>query len=135
MRTTLEERFWSKVQRSATCWLWTASRGGGGYGHIKVAGRMLKAHRVAYELSRGLIPEGLVIDHLCRNRACVNPEHLEPVTFRENIIRGVGYTAVQARKTHCNRGHEFTPENTYRWRDSGARACRACRRVTAREAT
>lgn len=88
---------------------------------------MAKAHRVAFELIRGCIPNGLVLDHLCRNRGCVNPDHLEPVTFRENIMRGVGYTAQQARKTHCRHGHEFTVENTYVWR--GGRICRTCRRI------
>jgi hypothetical protein len=80
---------------------------------------------VAYELAIGPIPEGLTIDHLCRNRGCVNPAHLEAVTNRTNLLRGDGIAALNARKTHCKRGHEFTPENTYVWRE-GTRACRAC---------
>lgn len=131
MKASLYDRFWAKVQKTATCWLWVASRIPNGYGNIKVAGRMQLAHRVSYEMTRGPIPDGLVLDHLCRNRACVNPAHLEAVTFRENVLRGAGYTAEQARKTHCKNGHEFTAENTYVWRDQ--RHCRACNRIRNRK--
>ncbi|MGO3650436.1 HNH endonuclease signature motif containing protein [Agrococcus casei] len=91
---------------------------------------MLPAHRFAYADSRGAIPEGLEIDHLCRNRSCVNPKHLEAVSKRENLARGYAVPAINARKTHCKRGHEFTAENTYRWGSS--RICRACKRLPSR---
>lgn len=126
MTAPVEERFWAKVRKTESCWVWTAARGGGGYGHIKISGRMVKAHRVSYEMKYGQIPDDLVIDHLCRDRACVNPAHLEAVSFHENAIRGEGHAAVRARKTHCVRGHMFTPDNTYQWRTS--RICRACAR-------
>lgn len=109
------------------CWEWTGNRDPHGYGRITVAKKTKRAHRVVYEHFKGPIPEGLVIDHLCRNPGCVNPDHLEAVTIKVNTLRGVSVSARNAVKTHCIHGHEFTPENTYR-RKTG-RACRACLRV------
>lgn len=113
------------------CWVWQLAIGGTGYGTITVNGRTMRAHRVYYARERGDIPEGLVLDHLCRNRRCVNPAHLEPVTDRENILRGEGPPAQNARKTHCPRGHEFTPENTgYAQRGHRReRYCKTCHRM------
>ena len=96
-----------------------------GYGRTRVGGRKVMAHRFIYEIARGKVPPGLVLDHLCRNRSCVNPDHLEPVTHRENILRGVGQCAINAVKTHCKNGHELTPENTYR--QARGRGCRKCK--------
>jgi hypothetical protein len=124
-----EERFWAKVEKTETCWLWRAALRGGGYGTWNNNG----AHRVAYELLVGPIPEGLHLDHLCRVRNCVNPAHLEPVTVGENLRRGVGASAKNAVKTHCPNGHAYSEENTYWYR--GARQCLACRTaISARRA-
>jgi hypothetical protein len=116
------------------CWHWTGRVARDGYGFLHVGGgRYVLAHRWSYEHHVGPIPEGLTIDHLCRVRHCVNPEHLEPVTQRVNNLRSESEPAKNARKTHCKRGHEFTPENTYRHRD-GRRECGTCkvlRRVAA----
>src|ERR1035437_6893898 len=101
-------RFWAKVDKTEDCWNWTAHTDGMGYGQLAKPGQhggLVVAHRFAYELLVGPIPEGLQLDHLCRNRACVNPDHLEPVTRRVNILRGVGFGAVNAKKTECPRGH------------------------------
>jgi len=116
----------------AGCWLWTRSVSTGGYGRFPLDGRTQSAHRVAYEMLVGPIPEGLQLDHLCRNPRCVHPDHLEPVTCRENLLRGETLQAHNAAKTHCLRGHEFAGENVYV--SGGRRHCRACRRERRRAA-
>ena|SRR3990167_3156925 len=115
-------RFWSKVDASGDCWAWTGPRNAKGYGRF----RNHQAHRIAYEILVGPIGTGLTLDHLCRNHACVNPDHLESVTVRENILRGYGLSAQAARHTHCPNGHQFTSNNTYR--NQGYRQCRECHR-------
>lgn len=140
MEQALLDRFMSKVVWNGDedeCWEWQGakSRGHGRYrppGHTRSSDSPHMAHRVGYELLVGPIPEGLQLDHLCRNRACVNPAHLEPVTCRENILRGQSAQAVNARKTHCKRGHVLSGDNLY-INPSGERNCRTCGRVRARE--
>lgn len=122
------QRFMAKVQENPSgCWVWVAGLDRHGYGRFKFGGRVQGAHRVAWLLMRGPIPDGMHIDHLCRNPSCVNPDHLEPVTKRTNTLRGISGPGTNSRKTHCISGHEFTPENT-RIRGDGGRLCRACKR-------
>lgn len=126
----LSESFWSKVAIVEDgCWMWMAGRHRSGYGVFNIKGRQHVAHRLAYEALQGDIPEGLDLDHLCRVRACVNPDHLEPVTRRENLLRSpITLTSIKASQTTCIRGHEFTPENVQIRRKDGTRHCRTCRR-------
>lgn len=119
------------------CWLWTGGVSAKNYGQIsssriKSAGTRI-AHRFAYELLVGPIPEGLTLDHLCRVRICVNPDHLEPVSSRENTLRGLAPAAENLRKAACIHGHEFTPENT-RVSALGHRCCLTCERLRLVEA-
>ena len=115
------------------CWPWIAARTKAGYSWINWRCKPQLAHRVIYELIVGPIPEGLQIDHLCRVRHCVNPAHLEPVTNRENGLRGVSPAALHAAQTHCKNGHEFTPDNTLiRRKPKFARVCATCKRAADR---
>ena len=113
------------------CWLWAGYKNEHGYGvHYYTEGKKTKkvlAHRMSYEHFKEKIPEGLVIDHLCRITSCINPSHLEAVTNIENILRGVGFAGLNNRKTHCPKGHEYTPENTNA--NNGWRRCRVCDRL------
>lgn len=130
----VEERFWAKVARSDGCWLWTgATDGDGRYGAFQHEGRVQRAHRVAYMLVVGSIPDGLDLDHLCRTTLCVRPDHLEPVTHLENVMRGTSIQAVNARKTHCPKGHEYDAENTYIQPSTGGRLCKTCARESGAE--
>lgn len=128
------KRFVERYEVSSDgCWLWKG-RLDNGYGSLWVNKKQkLGAHVFSYMVHNlTLVPEGLCVDHLCRNRSCVNPEHLEQVTLKENVLRGVGPSAVNAKKTHCINGHEFTEENTYRY--SRGRACKECQRASNRKA-
>lgn len=114
------------------CWLWQGAVSPTGYGQGSFGGRFLYVHRVSYEAFVGPIPEGLQIDHLCRVRRCCNPMHLEPVTVRENLMRGNTMTARRAGITHCPQGHAYDEANTYVSPKEGGRACRACRKIHSR---
>jgi len=122
--------FYSVPEPNSGCLVWVGALDGGGYGRIHFDGKARKAHRISYELSRGEIPSGLEIDHLCRNRCCINPDHLEPVSRRINVLRGKSPKQLsdwQKSKTHCPQGHEYTLENTY-IKVGGGRDCRSCQR-------
>lgn len=125
--TTMDDktlaRFMSRIVKLDNgCWQWTGYTNGG-YGGMNVNGKAYRVHRLAYEHFVGPIPEGLVLDHLCRNRACANPDHLEPVTHHTNILRGVGTGAQHARRTHCSKcGGEYTQRND----NPNWRFCKAC---------
>lgn len=113
------------------CWVWRTPTDGG-YGRLTIKGRLLYAHRVVYVMLRGPVDPELDLDHLCRNRACVNPDHVEPVAPRINVLRGV---AAKESRTRCSRGHELTEDNviTYASRVRGWRSCRSCRNEWQRE--
>ena len=122
---SLEARFWAKVNKTETCWVWTARIGEHGYGEFNIDGKSNLAHRVSYQLAGGEIPKGMCIDHLCRVRKCIRPSHLEVVTYKENTRRGDSWK-INGLKTHCPYDHEYTPENTYT--RNGSRFCKACDR-------
>lgn len=125
--------FWDRVELLPSgCWKWIGYRDRQGYGAGDFGGaKSRRAHRIAYEEVMGPIPNGMHLDHLCRNPWCVNPMHLEPVTPRENVMRGFGLAAINSRKTHCDRGHKFTTANTY-MALNGQRICRTCKMHWAR---
>ena len=127
MSMTAFERFerWVEPEPMSGCWLWLGARDSSGYGQLWVNGRVVGAHRFAYETFIGPIAAGLHLDHGCRNHSCVNPGHVEPVTVLENLMRGIPGQWVA--RSHCPSGHPFNTANTYRNPASRGRTCRACR--------
>lgn len=130
--------FWNRVdvRSEFECWRWKGALTHNGYGRFapRLDGVLVRwmAHRAAYELTNGQIPDGLVLDHLCRNRDCCNPAHLEPVPHAVNVLRGESQSAENARKSECVDGHPFSIENTYITK-RGTRHCRACQNRRSRE--
>ena len=127
--TVWERRVWEKVEpepRTTACWLWSGARSDEGYGimYQGLSGKTLYAHRVAYEIKRGPIPQDKQIDHLCRTRHCVNPDHMELVSRRENILRGISFSAQNAKLAFCPAGHPYSGSNLYLYH--GWRRCRTC---------
>jgi HNH endonuclease len=134
-RESTESRFFRKVHKTETCWLWLAAQDNHGYGQMEMpingVWRPEKAHRISFRLFKGEIPIGKELDHLCRNRLCVNPDHLEAVTRLINVRRGE-----KANRTHCPRGHEYTLENTaiqINKKGSRLRKCKECGRIRRRK--
>lgn len=121
-RFTDEEMFWNKVHKTEACWLWLGKvRVPSGYGVVRRNSKDIYAHRYSYELAGNVIPDGYSIHHRCHNRLGVNPHHLQALTVSEHSKLEASLI------THCKRGHEFTEENTYLRKDTGARQCRACK--------
>jgi len=127
-RPTPLQRFWAKVHKTGTCWLWTGCTRNG-YGQITVDRKVWSTHIWYWEQLNGPVPEGYELGHICHNRGCVRPDHVRPVTHRENMLESAtNFTAINARKTHCPKGHEYTEANTY-WYQGRLRRCRACDRL------
>lgn len=132
-----KERFFYQVVpvTESGCWIWVGYCRPHGYGAIRFRGKRTSAHRVAYILLKGEVPNGLTLDHLCRVRCCVNPDHLDPVTIKTNVLRGISPTAVNASRTFCKHGHPFDEINTKRkidFKGKPFRQCRACNRLLAK---
>jgi hypothetical protein len=108
------------------CLNWQGALDKDGYGGTTHQGKRGQVHRIAYELINGPIPKGMTIDHLCRNRRCCNPEHLEAVTIKTNTMRGTSFSAKNAKKTHCINGHLLDEKNTYIRTKERGRSCRTC---------
>lgn len=129
MLNQIEKRFWSKVDKQEFCWIWTACKDKKGYGSF-LLGSSQKAHRISYELVKGKIPEGMILYHLCKNKSCVNPSHLEAVSSRINSLRAKNTIAyIHSDKDKCPKGHPYLGYNLIISNNgyNGARRCRKCK--------
>lgn len=144
VRRPLQQRFWEKVNKDGPvpehrpdlgpCWVWTGAHDKYGYGGIGIDNqRRAKAHRIGYEIQVGPIPDGLELDHLCRTPACVRGSHLEPVTHRENVLRGNAPSAITHRTRICKRGHPFEGDNLVSAGPGQGMTCRQCQNMRQRE--
>ena len=133
LNTRQQHNLFKKIEVTGFCWNWLGPLNDRGYGQFRVGQQMMRCHRVLYEWLVADVPEGLVLDHLCENQKCVNPDHTVPKTQRANVQRGHGITAVNARKTHCLNGHELSGDNLY-VKPSGQRICRTCKNNEQQEA-
>ncbi len=131
---SVADRIENKIERitESGCWIWTGSLTNNGYGRVSVSRKIVVAHKISYLIYRGDIPKGLTLDHLCRVRCCVNPWHLEPVTMRENIMRGESFASKNAKKEFCPAGHQYSGENLA-IQVSGGRKGRYCRECARRK--
>lgn len=125
------DSFWNKVQFTTDCWIWLGGKNIWGYGQFWNGSKTIQAHRFSYQLWCGVITNKQHLDHICRNRKCVNPNHLEIVTQKENIMRGIGITSINSKKTHCKRGHLLNGDNLYTY--DNQRKCKECRRMSWRK--
>lgn len=132
------ERFMDFVEKTTSCWLWNGPKNQNGYGKVslwKPKRTTIAAHKFLFQKINGELPKGMELDHLCRIRHCVNPDHLEIVTHRENTLRGISMVAVNAKKTHCKYGHEFTKKNTKICKSRGTieRNCKTCHAINSKK--
>lgn len=123
------KRFFCKIEKKDNCWIWTATKTSHGYGQFGLNYKIVLAHRVCYEMFKGIIPDDMELDHICRNTSCVNPDHLEAVSHQENCIRGnCGKNNQNAKKMYCVNNHPLIQENLVKRKD-GRRECLICHRT------
>lgn len=127
-----EERFFDFVDKRGGCWIWNGAQTSAGYSQFQVNKRTVYGHRWSYKHFVGEIKKGLTVDHICRIRSCVNPKHLEAVTNKENILRGIAPSAINSRKTHCVHGHKLSSDNIYN-NKNGHRVCKTCGQIRDRK--
>ena len=124
------KRFFNKIEQTNNCWNWIGGKQTNGYGMFWTGKELVLSHRFSYELFKDKIPKGYTIDHLCRNRVCVNPEHLEVVTQKINVLRGNSFCSINSKKTHCPKGHELKGDNLDKTHlKRGKRSCKICAQI------